>query len=93
MTKLQSDINEALEHCLGQYLSIEARQKIAGQYGEEVAAQVTALYEEALNCPVDWRTATMDDGLAVLGAVLDKYPWLSKRARGSLVHTFIMAWK
>lgn len=94
MTDEQANINKAFENYLAPFLSQEAREQIAARYGEAVATKVKAIYDDALNCPVDWRTATIDTALPVLRALLtDKYPWLSRQARSNLINAFIMDWK
>ncbi len=94
MTQEQQSINNAFAEFLGSYLSLDAREKIAAAYGEAIAAKVREIYDDALNCSVDWSRATIDTALPVMHSVLDtKYPWLSKAARSALVHAFIMEWK
>jgi hypothetical protein len=94
MTVVQNQINEAFEKYLQSYLSPETREKIAAYYGNEVAVGVQNIYHDALNCSVDWRTATMDSALLAMHQLLDsKYPWLSKKARTNINFAFIMSWK
>lgn len=93
MTPEESQICLALENHLGSYLSKDNEAVIAQKYGEAVLRRVKAIYTQAIDSPVDWRTAKMDDALAILGGVLDKLPWLTQKARGNLVHAFIMTWK
>lgn len=94
MTTEQSQICEALEKHLGSYLSKEASALIRRDYGDAVLAGVERAYRETIDCPVDWRTATMDTALAALSALLtERHPWLTAKARSSLVHAFIMTWK
>jgi hypothetical protein len=94
MTPEQSNICDALEKHLGSYLSKEASAVIRRDYGDVVLAGAEKVYREAIHCPVDWRTATMDTALAALSALLtERHPWLTAKARSSLVHAFIMAWK
>jgi hypothetical protein len=94
MTDEQQKICLALENCQDSYLSQQDREKIAAQYGEDIAVKVKALYDDALNCPVDWRTATIDTALPVLHKLLaSKYPWLSAKARTYIVGAFVMEWK
>src|SRR3712207_6743260 len=88
----KAKINEAIVRCVGSYLSPDAEREIANLYGARVAAGVRAVYDDALDCPVDWRTATMDDGLSVMHRFLDEsYAWLSDEARTRLNYCFIMA--
>ncbi len=90
----ETKINEAVERCVSSDLSPDAERQIADLYGARIAAETRSVYEAALNCPVDWRTATMDDALSALHRFLDdKYPWLSAEARSRLNYCFIMAWK
>jgi hypothetical protein len=94
MTDEQNIINEAFENYLQSSLDIETRERIAAQYGETIAAQSEFIYKDALNCPVDGRTATMDAELAALHRFLDeKYSWLSQKARMNINYAFIMCWK
>ena len=94
MTDEQSLINEAFEKYLGSSFSKEARQKVAEAHGEEIASKARDIYEEAMQAPVDWRTASIDTALPVLHDLLNgKYPWLSAGARKNLNYAFIMAWK
>ena len=87
-------INEAFEIYMESYLSKETRAKIAETYGESIAAEVESIYKDALNCPVDWRTAKMDAALSALHRFLDsKYPRLTEKARTKINYAFIMAWK
>ena len=94
MADEQDIINQAFETFLESYLSKEAREKITAFYGESIATRVKAIYEDALKCPVDWRTATIDTALPILHELLEgKYPWLSGKARSKIVGAFIMEWK
>lgn len=87
-------INEAFESLLDSCLSKEALEKISLGYGEAVATRVKAIYDDALMCPVDWRTATIDTALTVLHELLQsKYPWLSREARSKINLAFITEWK
>ncbi|HMV85347.1 MAG TPA: hypothetical protein PLD20_33865 [Blastocatellia bacterium] len=90
----EDKINEALAHHLNSSLSAEAKARIRELYGAEIAQKVNAVYRAALDCPVDWRTATMDSALSALRDFLAReYPWLSPEAKSSLNYCFIMAWK
>jgi hypothetical protein len=94
MADEQAMINEAIETFLESYLSIEVREKVTDLYGKGIAARVKAIYDDALKCPVDWRTATIDTALPVLHELLTgKYPWLSGKAKSKIVWAFIMEWK
>jgi len=90
----KAKINEAVARCLSSGLPQEVERRITELYGAQIAAETRALYEDAMDCPVDWRTAKMDDALSVLHRFLDnKYPWLSAEAESCLNYCFIMAWK
>ena len=90
----QDQVNQAITQCLCSYLSEENQQQIRTLFGEDIASNVKTIYDGALNCPVDWRTATMDEGLQSLADFLSAgYPWLTREARLVLTHCFIMAWK
>lgn len=90
----QDIINQAFEKYLESYLSKEARQKIAERYGEEIALKAAAVYADAINCPVDWRTATIDSALPILSELLSRnYSWLSDKARSKIISAFVMEWK
>lgn len=87
-------ISEVLAKHIGSYFSVDAENKVRDLYGEEVATRAKAIYNDALNCPVDWRSATMDSALLVLAQYLNtKYPWLTPEAKTSLNYCFIMTWK
>lgn len=94
MTQTQSKICEAFEEFLDTYLLEEQRKGIASRYGEEIAAQVKAIYDDALSGPADWGTETMESALDGMHRVLDlKYPWLSAKVRTKLNYAFLMTWK
>lgn len=91
----QEQISRAIEECIGAYLSRECEQQIAERYGAEIAAQVRAIYDDAMGCPlVDWRKESMDSALSLLWEYMNgKYPWLSEKARTTLNFCYIMSWK
>jgi hypothetical protein len=94
MTDEQNLINEIFEKYLGSDLSIEASQKIADVYGKEIASKVIDIYTDAIDCPVDWRTATIDSALPILHDLLNrKYTWLNAEARKKINYAFLMTWK
>jgi hypothetical protein len=68
--------------------------EIAVTHGTRVAVTARRIVDDVLSAPVDWRTATMDDGLRVAGALMtERYPWLDQPARAHLAHLFTMTWK
>lgn len=93
MTNEQVKINEAIETHLKSFL-FESREKIASEYGDEIISELEKIYNEAMNCPVDWRAANINAALPVLNGLFnDKYPWLSDRAQSNLRSSFIRTWK
>jgi hypothetical protein len=95
MTEEQANVNQAFETYLETLLSPKTLIRIAAYYGEEIAATVKAVYDDALNAPIDWHIVrSIDAALPILHAMLsDKYPWLSEKARRKINYAFIMAWK
>jgi hypothetical protein len=95
VTEEQTNVNKAFETYFETLLSPTTLEKVAARYGEETAATVKAVYDDALNAPVDWHIVrSIDAALPILHAMLsDKYPWLSEKARRTLNYAFIMAWK
>ena len=93
MTNEQSKINEAFENHLKSFL-FEARDKIANKYGAEIITKVETIYNEVMNCPIDWRKANINAALTLLNKLInDKYPWLSHKAQANLREIFIKTWK
>jgi len=90
----EDKMNEVFAKHLGSSFSTEVEEKINRLYGKDVAAKAKTIYNDALACPVDWRTATIDSALPVLADYLKaKYPWLTPEAKSALNYCFIMAWK
>lgn len=89
-----AQVGEAIVAHLGSHWSNETTQGIEAQFGADVAARAKVVYDDAMNCPVDWQTATMDDALDALHLFLhEKYSWLTPGARSRLNYSYIMAWK
>jgi L-amino acid N-acyltransferase YncA len=66
---------------------------IAG-HGASALAAAKALLSDAIDAPVDWRHASMDDALLVLANLLGKrYPWLTVKARAGVVGAYTFTWK
>lgn len=87
-------VNEALATFQESYFSAEARQRLTARYGEEIARMTEAVYHQAMDCPVNWHTTTMDEALDVLHQFFDEhYPWLTAPARTRLNYAFMMTWK
>jgi hypothetical protein len=75
-------------------VSDEVVYEIAGRHGTRVAVSIRRLVDDVIAAPVDWRTASVDDGLrAMHDLIRDRYPWLDEAARGRLAHVFTMTWK
>jgi hypothetical protein len=90
----QDRLNEAFERALRSSWSDETRQEITQFFGEEITVKARSIYAEIMHCPVDWRVATIDSALPLLGDFLDaNYPWLTAVARRNLNYAFIMTWK
>ena len=90
----EETLNEAFEKYLESTLSKESRQKLIKEYGDEIASEVNAIYQDAMQAPVDWKTATIDSALPILHELLqNKYPWLSSKARTKINYAFIMTGK
>ena len=89
MTNEQRKINEAIENHLKSFL-FEVRDKIANKYGAEIIAKVETIYNDAMNCPIDWRKGNFNAALTLLNKLInDKYPWLSYKAQANLCEIFI----
>lgn len=87
-------LSEIFEKHLHGYLSQNTLLDIAVQYGQAYADRAKSIYDAAMDCPVDWKTANMDDGLLALSQFLSQnYPWLSQEAHYRFTGAFIMAWK
>lgn len=93
-TKLQAQVNEAIVGVIESWWSSEVERTMQDRYGATVRDATRSVYDAAMNCPVDWRTATMDFSLDTLHAYLTThYPWLPPEARTRLNYCFIMTWK
>ena len=87
-------INEAIVRFLHSSWSKETEGEIEQAYGVDVAVKVRTVYDEAIHCPVDWRTATMDSALDTLAEFLPaRFPWLTPDAKTRLNYAYIMVWK
>ena len=97
MTDIQNKINQAFERFLlttNTYFSKKDLESIAVEYGAETAIQIKKIYDDAIDAPIDWRTATMDSALETMHDFLNReYPWLSQKARANINYAFIMTWK
>ena len=93
MTNEQYKINEALENYLKSFL-FEVRDTIADKYGKEIITKVERIYNDAMNCHIDWRVTNISAALLLLNELINnKYPWLSVKAQSNLRGTFIKTWK
>ncbi|CAN5570027.1 hypothetical protein BH10ACI2_BH10ACI2_11210 [soil metagenome] len=66
------------------------------EYGVETARDVRAVYDRAMDCPVDWRSPGMDmnTALAILAAFMAaELPELSPAAKMRLNYCYIICWK
>lgn len=87
-------VNAAITRFLNSRWSAGVATAIDAAYGEEIIRYVRAIYNSAMNAPVDWENTSMDSALDVLAESLTaQYPWLSDEARTRLNACFIMEWK
>ncbi len=87
-------ISEAIVRFHTHLLLNRQKEEMEAIYGADIAAKVEMLSDEAMGCPVDWKTATMDSALDTMHAFLNAhYPWLSPEAKSQLNYCFIMCWK
>ena len=67
---------------------------VIARHGANALAATKALLAIAIDAPVDWRHASMDDALLVLANLLGKrYPWLTVKARAGVVGAYTFTWK
>jgi hypothetical protein len=86
-------VNAAIA-ALPSYMSDEVADDVAARHGTRVAVSTRRIVDDVISAPVDWRTATMDDGLLAMTRLADeRYPWLDRPARARLSDMFTMTWK
>jgi L-amino acid N-acyltransferase YncA len=67
---------------------------VAARHGPTALAAAKAILADAIDAPVDWRHASMDEALSVLSNLLGKrYPWLSVKARASIASAYMFTYK
>lgn len=87
-------VNAALIQFVQDGWSGKSEKQIECHYGADVAAKTKSVYDQAMDCPVDWNTARMDAALGVLSDFLTThFPWLTPEARTLLNYRFIVTWK
>ena len=87
-------LNEVFENHLEVYFSSENLRTIAALYTPEIAQQAKLIYDAAIDYPVDWRTANMNEALLVLSRFLQaEFLWMSDATRQRFTFAFIMTWK
>ena len=90
----RDQIDEALVKYLHHSWTKDVEREIKDAYGPEIALKVKSLYDEAMDCPVDWHHENMDSALGILADFMTKeFPWLSGQARTRLNYCYIVAWK
>ena len=89
-------INKAIVKHVNGYLSKAAEADIEREFGAETARDVRAVYDRAMDCPVDWNAPGMDMNTA-LGILADfmaaELPEISPEAKSWLNYSYIMCWK
>ena len=69
---------------------------IEREFGAETARDVRAIYEKAMDCPVNWKSPemSMDIALGILADLMAaEWPELSADAKTRLNYCYIMCWK
>jgi hypothetical protein len=91
-----SIINEAIVKHLQTSFSRSTEAAITAEYGAETAGDVRAVYDRAMDCPVNWN----DHGIAMTNAlrILAEFmaaelPEISPEAKTRLNYCYIMCWK
>lgn len=87
-------ISEIIVRYLQSYWSVEVGRQIEEVYGHDLAVKAKAVYDEAIDCPIDWHKEDMNSALAIVSDFLQaRFPWLTERAKTRLNYCFIMVWK
>jgi len=89
-------ISEAIVRFVHSTFARSEEQEIIDTYGIEVAGDVRAVYDRAMNCSVDWGSPGMDmnTALCVLADFMaSELPQLSPEAKTRLNYCYIMCWK
>lgn len=90
----RDNVNEAIARFVRTGWSKDLAAQIENVFGAECAQQARAVYDAAMNAPVDWETSDMNSALAVLADFMTvEFPWLSAPARTWLNYCYILVWK
>jgi hypothetical protein len=91
---LHPALNDAIETHLDAFCTPECRHRIAATYGPAVAAATRAVYDAAMETPVDWSSVSLDAARDAMLALLARdYPWLTPAARQTLGDAFTTVWQ
>ncbi|MFM9904776.1 MAG: hypothetical protein ACKVQJ_09425 [Pyrinomonadaceae bacterium] len=89
-------ISEAIVKFVNGTFPRSAELELADAYGDEAAHDVRAVFDKAMDCPVDWSSPEMNMNIA-LGILADfmavELPQLSPEAKERLNYCYIMCWK
>lgn len=94
MTREQAAICEVLDRYMSSSLLRDREEEIVRLHGVSVYELARRIVVEAVNVPVDWSKARMEDGLDAMSAMLnERYPWLDSKARSGLAFGYTVTWK
>ena len=93
MTDLQAAVNDALERVSLSLLDLNARAVALAPFGEAVAATAEALHHESVSEPPPSGDETDAGRRRVETMLAARHPWLSARALGNLVTSYLYNWK
>ena len=91
-----AQISEAIVSFVSSGWSRDVERQVREAFGEETVEQVRAVYDRAMNCPLDWnaKDMNMNSALAILADFMEtELAWLSPAAKTRLNYCYIMAWK
>ena len=89
-------INEAILKHVETSFSRSAEAAITAEFGTETARDVQAVYDRAMDCPVNWHEPGMDmnNALRILAEFMAaELPEISPEAKTRLNYCYIMCWK
>lgn len=89
-------ISDAIVKHINSSFPRSAEEDVEREFGAETARDVRAVYDRAMDCPVNWNARGMDMNTA-LGILADfmaaEWPELSPEAKTRLNYCYIMCWK
>ena len=89
-------ISEAIVKHVNGTFPRAADAEIEREYGAETARDVRAVFDRAMDCPVNWNAPGMNMN-AALGILADfmagEWPDMSPQAKTRLNYCYIMCWK